>query len=98
MVFHILGRVLAGDVAQRVDGLVANHGFLHRGKALQRRQEAMNEFVAANQLGKVAQLFGQSQQDLIFVVDGVRQKRNEFGSSALDAESQGDRRQLLDAV
>lgn len=45
-----------------------------------------------------SQLLGECQQHFVLVVNGLREERNQLGASALLAQSQGDRRQLLDGV
>jgi hypothetical protein len=43
-------------------------------------------------------LFGQSQQDLILIIDCFRQERHQLGSRAFFAQSESNRRELLDRV
>lgn len=90
--------VLRRDDPQRLHGLVADHGLLDGGQGLERLQQVHGVLGPTDETRELAELFGQGQQDLILVVDGLCEEGNEFGAGALLAQRQGDRGQFLDRV
>lgn len=61
-------------------------------------QQRVDVVLASDQRSEGAKLLSQGQKDLILIVDGVGQERNELHTSPLYAQRKGDRTQLLDAV
>ena len=71
---------------------VPDDGLFDGGKGLEGRQKTVDELSSSDERGERSQLFCQSQQDLVLVVDGVGQERDQLRPGAFDAQSQSDRR------
>lgn len=58
----------------------------------------MHEFRSADERSERAELFGQREKDFILVVNRLCQERYQLAPRPLDAQREGDRRQLLDGI
>lgn len=98
ILLKILWRVIVGHNAKRLDRLLANKSLLHERQSLERSQQDMSVLGPTHQLGELAELFGQSHQHLVVIVERVGQEWNQLGASTLHAQRQRNRREFADRV
>lgn len=80
------GDDISGEIAEGVDGLLADHRLLNSTQCLEGLQQDEGVGGPADFIDKVAQLLGEGEEDVILIVDGVGNKGEKLAAGALGAQ------------